>query len=88
MAVHLRDPETDRVVRELARLTGKSLTETIRDACAEKLAAETERRAEEEQKRPLMERLEPLWKEIREHPETGLKADKAFYDWLSGEDER
>lgn len=37
MAFHVRDPETDRVVRELAANTGASLTETIRNACQKAL---------------------------------------------------
>ena len=32
MVVHIRDPETDLAVRRLARLKGKTLTETVREA--------------------------------------------------------
>lgn len=38
MAIHVRDPETDRVVRELARRWGLSLNETVRRACKADLA--------------------------------------------------
>jgi antitoxin VapB len=38
MALSIRDPETDRLARELAALTGESMTEAIRTALAERLA--------------------------------------------------
>jgi antitoxin VapB len=34
---------------------------------------------------PLRERLRPLQERIMARPSTGLEADKAFYDALSGE---
>jgi len=37
MALSIRDPETDRLARELAALTGESMTEGIRTALAERL---------------------------------------------------
>jgi hypothetical protein len=40
MALSLKDPETDRLAREVARLTGESLTEAVRDALAERLERE------------------------------------------------
>jgi hypothetical protein len=38
MALSLKDPETDRLARDVARLTGESLTEAVRAALAERLA--------------------------------------------------
>ena len=35
---------------------------------------------------PLMERIKDITDEIAAARRTGLKADKAFYDWLSGEE--
>ena len=40
MAISLKDPETDRLAREVAALTGESLTVTIRRALAERLERE------------------------------------------------
>ena len=40
MALSLKDPETDRLARQVARLTGESLTETVRDALRSKLRHE------------------------------------------------
>ena len=37
MALGLKDPETDRLARELARLTGESLTVAVRHALRDKL---------------------------------------------------
>jgi antitoxin VapB len=72
MAFHIRDPETDRLARELARLQGGGITDAVRSALEAKLAE--------------MERIKDLTDEIAAAPKTGLKADKAFYDWLSGEE--
>jgi antitoxin VapB len=44
MALSIRDPETDRLARELAKLTGVTMTEAIRTALQERLARERSRR--------------------------------------------
>jgi antitoxin VapB len=44
MPLSLKDPETDRLAREVARLTGESLTEAVRKALAERLERERLRR--------------------------------------------
>jgi antitoxin VapB len=44
MALSIRDSETDRLARELAKLTGVSMTEAIRTALQERLARERSRR--------------------------------------------
>jgi antitoxin VapB len=79
MAFHVRDEVTDRAVRKLAKLKGKSLTATIREAVENEYQRER-------QKKPLSERLEELrkWVDARSKP-GGLPADKAFFDELSGE---
>jgi antitoxin VapB len=46
MALRIKDPETDRLVRELARLTGESMTEALRKAAAERLERERRKRGE------------------------------------------
>ncbi|MGD9614856.1 MAG: type II toxin-antitoxin system VapB family antitoxin [Alphaproteobacteria bacterium] len=81
MAFHIRDPATDEAVRRLAKLKGKSLTETVREA------------VENEYRRECKDRGVPLTEQIRLIQEwvkarskgPGLPADKAFYDELSGE---
>ncbi|PTM39356.1 type II toxin-antitoxin system VapB family antitoxin [Bosea sp. 124] len=85
MAFHIRDPETDRIVRELASKTGASLTDAVREAAAEKLAR-VERVLERADKRPLREQIRDIQERVADRGKTGLKADKAFFDWLSGDE--
>ena len=47
MALSIRDPETDRLARELAALTGESMTEAIRTALAERLVRTRHAREDE-----------------------------------------
>jgi antitoxin VapB len=44
MAISIKDPETDRLARELAKATGESITEAIRGALRERLERERQRR--------------------------------------------
>lgn len=76
MPFHVRDPETDTLVRDLARRRGVGLTEAIRLA----VGAELKRGAPSRR-----EQLRLLQDEIARLPQSGLKADKAFFDELSGE---
>ena len=80
MPFHVRDPETDTLVRELARRRGVGLTEAV------KLAVGAELRRETEQV-PLRERVAALRRKVLARPATGLEADKPFYDELSGEED-
>lgn len=85
MAFHIRDPETDRIVRDLASKTGATLTDAVREAAAEKLAR-VERNLERADKRPLREQVREIQERVAARGKTGLKADKAFFDWLSGDE--
>jgi antitoxin VapB len=78
MAFHVKDPATDQSVRRLARLKGKTLTQTIREA--------VEREYERESARiPLRERLKPIQEQFAAISRPGgMPADKAFFDDLSG----
>jgi len=78
MAFHVRDKETDALVRRLAMRDGIGLTEAVKRAVRHEL----ERK---EKKVPLWERVKPILDEIDSHPKTGLKADKAFFDEMSGD---
>jgi antitoxin VapB len=81
MACHIRDPETDTAVRRLARLKGQTLTTTIREAVDREYRRQCEEIPFMEHVRAIQERFRALGKP------TGLAADKAFFDELSGEDE-
>jgi antitoxin VapB len=79
MAFHVKDPATDQAVRRLAKIKGKSLTETIREA----VESEYER---ERQRIPLSERIKSIQEEDAAISKPGgLPADKAFFDELSGD---
>lgn len=80
MAFHVRDAETDTLVRELARKRGVGLTEAVKQAVGAALEYD-------ERKIPLRERIRDIQDEIARWPRTGLKADKAFFDELSGDDD-
>ncbi|HVA11750.1 MAG TPA: type II toxin-antitoxin system VapB family antitoxin [Stellaceae bacterium] len=79
MAFHVKDAATDKAVRRLAKLKGKSLTATIREA--------VEHEYEREQRRPsLVERIAVIQDEVAALARPGGKpADKQFYDELSGD---
>lgn len=85
MAFHIRDTETDRIVRDLAAKTGASLTEAVREAAAEKLTR-IERTLARTGKRPLREQIRDIQDRVAARGKTGLKADKAFFDSLSGDE--
>jgi antitoxin VapB len=79
MAFHIKDAATDAAVRRLAKLKGKTLTETIREAVEHEYARTRSQI-------PLIERLKPIQEELRSLSKPGgLPADKAFFDELSGE---
>ena len=78
MAFHVRDGETDALVRELARREGVGLTEAVKRAVRERLRSG-------EKQVPLRHRLKKIQDEIAKYPDTGLKADKAFFNDLSGD---
>ena len=67
MALSLKDPETDRLAREVARLTGESLTGAVRKSLAERLRRERLRRALP--KGSLVEKLNALAKECAALPD-------------------
>jgi antitoxin VapB len=78
LAFHVRDPATDAVVRKLARLTGETLTETIREAVEREYAAISAP--------PLIERLQAIQAQFQAMKRPGGQAaDKAFFDDLSGD---
>lgn len=74
MAFHIRDPETDSLVRELADKTKLGITEAVKLAVAEALASRDQARAEK------LAKMRAISAEVASLPRTGLKADKAFFD--------
>ncbi|WP_454717799.1 type II toxin-antitoxin system VapB family antitoxin [Caulobacter segnis] len=74
MPFHVRDPETDALVRELADKTKLGITEAVKLAATEALATRERARAEK------LARIDAILAEFDARPRTGLKADKAFFD--------
>jgi antitoxin VapB len=76
MPLNIRSEEVNQLAEKLARARRTTKTEAVKLALVEALG-------KEEKKVPLAERIKDIQDEIASYPETGLKADKAFYDWLS-----
>jgi antitoxin VapB len=77
MAFHIRDKETDALVRELARKEKVGLKDAVKGAVMDKLETLSA-------KPSLHERLSEIADEIARAPKTGKKADRKFFDDLSG----
>ncbi|MEQ1939944.1 type II toxin-antitoxin system VapB family antitoxin [Mesorhizobium sp. CN5-321] len=84
MVLHVKDVETDDLVRRLASERGIGITEAIKEAVQEALQSDRERQSRREAD-SLEERLKPLLDRLDRLPRTGLRADKAFFDELWGE---
>jgi antitoxin VapB len=75
LALSLKDKETDRLARQVAALTGETLTDAIRKALAERLERERLRRG---QPANLADRLEALGKECAALPEYDTRSPEAI----------
>jgi antitoxin VapB len=79
MPLNIRNEQVNQLAEKLAAQKRVNKTEAVRIALENEL-----RRASEAL--PLWERLKPLRERIAAYPDSGLAADKAFFDELSGED--
>lgn len=79
MPLHIRNPRTEALVRELASRRGVGVTEAVELAVSEILDRDAQEVA---RKRAVTQALIEEYKKL---PRTGLKADKGFYDELSGD---
>lgn len=70
MAYNIKDQKTDELIQPIL--------DSIREACEN----ESQR---ERKKSPLWDRLQPLVSRVAAAPKTRKKADKAFFDELSGD---
>ncbi len=78
MAIHLREAAADSAVRRLAAKLGVTLTDAIR------ISAENELSRVKGQGSDLTARIKKLQSRAAAFPVTGEKADKGFFDDLSG----
>jgi antitoxin VapB len=79
MPFHVRDPEADALVRAYAEEKRVGITDAI------KLAVKKAREADENALAEKRAALKAIRDEIASWPRTGFKADKAFFDELSGD---
>lgn len=79
MAFHVRDKATDTLVRKLADQRGVGLTEAVR------LAVSAELRRKDAELEEKLRRMREISDEVAQRPKTGSKADKAFFDEMSGD---
>ena len=77
MPLNIRNEEVNQLAKKLAARKHMNKTEAVKAALENEL-----RRIEEAL--PLRERLRPLQQRVLARPATGLEANKAFYDELSG----
>ena len=78
MPLNIRSEAVNQLAEKLAARARMNKTEAVR------IALENELRRLD-QAMPLRERLRPLQDRVLSRPATGLEADKAFYDELSGD---
>jgi len=79
MPFHVRDPETDALVRDYAQEKHLGITDAI------KLAVRRARESDEQARDEKLARMRAISDRIAALPNTGLKADKAFFDEISGD---
>lgn len=80
-SLFIKDPKTAELVARVAKRSGVTKTALVKE-----LAEEREAQLDRGQARlSSRERLKKFWREHPLPPPTGLKADKAFFDELSGD---
>lgn len=79
MPLNIRSEEVNQLADKLASVAKVSKTEAVRMALSNELQRRDVSLAE------FLERLRPLQERLNAVPDTGRKADKAFYDSLNDE---
>jgi antitoxin VapB len=83
MALSIKTEEADRLARDLARLTGESMTEAVTKALRERLERERTARAGDHD---LPARIERIAASLRRRYDT-RPVTKAEWDWASGDED-
>jgi antitoxin VapB len=79
MPFHVRDAEADAMLRQYAEDNRVGITDAI------KLAVRRAREADDKARAEKLARMRAITDKLDALPRTGLKADKAFFDDLSGD---
>ncbi len=82
-SLYIKDEETAALAAEVARRMGTTKTDAVRTALREKKATF----APESQKPDLIAWVKDYHRRHPLPPSDGFTADKAFFDWLSGEED-
>jgi antitoxin VapB len=80
MGIFIKDPETEKAVRKLAKRRKLTLTKAVHDAVLKDLEQVDGNNVDDDAKEDFL--LAELHKKLKSFPRTGLVADKAFYDSL------
>jgi antitoxin VapB len=82
MALHLTDPETDRLARELARETGETLTLAVNKAVKERLGkVKTKQQARDERFLAEIKKIQDMVSpKFRNQKKTGREMIQEMYD--------
>jgi antitoxin VapB len=78
MPLNIRSEAVNQLAERLAARTRLNKTDAVKRALENELQRI-------EQNLPLKERIRPIVERVMARPSTGLEADKAFYDELSGD---
>lgn len=84
-SLFIKDHKTAEAVARVAQRMATSKTSVVREAVLRLEAALDSAQPAGAAKRSSREIIEQFWKEHPLPPPTGLKADKAFFDELSGD---
>jgi antitoxin VapB len=90
MALSIKTEEADRLARELSRLTGESMTETVTKSLKERLEREKNAQPRKRTKREVQEevrRMNAFLEKARKGMDFSKPVTKADYDAMWGEDE-
>jgi antitoxin VapB len=82
MAYHIKDPETDRIIRELAKVKQQPIASVIKEACRKELEQE---KPGSVNLRAASKSLQQWFDERKDKANPVSEPDKAFFDELWGE---
>ncbi|MBV9570530.1 MAG: type II toxin-antitoxin system VapB family antitoxin [Alphaproteobacteria bacterium] len=84
MTLHITDPQTDKLARELARETGESLTKAVSTALKERLSRVKTKRGADDQR--FLADIEKIVSGVRPKWRRGNKTGREMIDDMYGED--
>jgi antitoxin VapB len=83
--LQIRNRRVVELAAKLAAVRRSTKTDAVLSALENELARIEREKAEAEPVKTLAERIKPIQDRVMSRPATGLEADKAFYDDLSGD---